>query len=112
MSKKNITEAGTLILTGDTYEIRDVLRRNSWTYDPPSRSWRKPAKAGDAIAIRPRCQCVLRTAASDVAVYGVPAAAVVSTPSGALIRSEYTQAQRSAMQRDGIDTDCDDHDLI
>ena len=38
--------------------------------------------------------------------------ALVQTPSGALIRSEYTQAQRTAMQRSGIDTDCDDHDLI
>jgi hypothetical protein len=37
---------------------------------------------------------------------------LVWTPSGALIRSEYSQATRSAMQRSGIDTDCDDHDLI
>ena len=37
---------------------------------------------------------------------------IVATPSGAIIRSSHTQSERCAMQRSGIDSDCDDHDLI
>lgn len=122
IDRVTLPESGTLHLSGNTFPIRVALLKNGWKFDAQTKEWTLHRAGGETTIIRPGCKCVLRPDSDrmrNVYLYGqtiVASAPVVmhqvQTESGALLQSRYTQVERTAMRRNGVDTDCDDHDLI
>ncbi len=106
-----------LIVSGATYQHREELSRRGYQWDGSSKTWSRLLPKDTAVVHGRYTGCRM-SHSSDRRTVGHtiydsrPGAGLVSTTSGALIHSAHSQADRAAMQRSGIDTDCDDHDLI
>jgi hypothetical protein len=107
-----------IIITGTTYPIRDLIRDAGGKWDAARKGWTMELARWERAVVS-RCGAnkkgqEIANAVAGCVVSPIHADAIhsVTTPSGSPVMSQHTQAERRGMRRAGIDTDCDDHDLI